>query len=75
MLLLLFLACMTDNAATVSTLHKAGYSDIRTDGYAWLMCGDGDTYHTAFTAKNPAGETVSGAVCCGMWSKGCTIRY
>ena len=64
----------TDEARTVQTLEKAGYSQIQTTGYAPFECGEGDTFHTGFRAKNPAGSVVEGTVCCGI-AKGCTIRF
>ena len=57
------------------TLEKAGYRNIKIkDGYQWLTCGKGDTYATGFSATNPEGRPVEGAVCCGIM-KGCTIRF
>lgn len=72
---LLALAGCTDEANTVRTLDSAGYTEIQTTGYSWFECGKDDTFHTGFRAKNPAGKVVEGTVCCGMWSKGCTIRF
>lgn len=72
---LLLLAGCTDEANTVRTLESAGFTDVHTTGYAFWECGKDDTFHTGFTAKNPAGKQVSGTVCCGMWTKGCTIRF
>ncbi len=72
---LLALAGCTDESNTRRTLESAGYTDIQTTGYSWFECGKDDTYHTGFTAKNPLGKPVSGTVCCGMWTKGCTIRF
>lgn len=69
------LVACTDETNTIRTLDSAGYTDIHTTGYSWFECGKDDTYHTGFTAKNPAGKQVSGTVCCGMLTKGCTIRF
>jgi hypothetical protein len=71
--LLAILAC-TDENATRETLRKSGYTKIQTTGYSFFECGEGDTFHTGFTATNPAGERVSGTVCCGIL-KGCTVRF
>lgn len=65
----------TDETNTRRTLENAGYSDVETTGYSPFECGEGDTFHTGFKAKNPAGKVVEGTVCCGMWTKGCTIRF
>lgn len=75
----LLAACMlvgcTDESSTRRTLEDAGYSNISTTGYSWWSCGDDDTFATGFSAKNPAGKQVSGTVCCGWLTKGCTIRF
>lgn len=73
-LVTLLVGC-TDENNTRSTLRKSGYSDINITGYSWLACGDDDTFHTGFRAKNPSGEIVEGTVCCGLVAKGCTIRF
>lgn len=73
--LALTLVACTDEENTRRTLDSAGYTEIQTTGYSWLECGKDDTFHTGFRAKNPAGKVVEGTVCCGMWSKGCTIRF
>lgn len=65
----------TDEAATRRTLENEGYTDIQVTGYSWWERGEDDTFHTAFTAKNPRGNVVSGTVCCGAWTKGCTVRW
>ncbi len=71
---LVLLGC-TDESATVRTLQSAGFTEIRTTGWSAFACGQDDTFATGFTAKNPAGQTVSGAVCCGFLTKGCTVRF
>lgn len=70
----LAVAC-TDDANTVRTLHSAGFTDVTVTGYSWFECGEDDTFHTGFRAKNPRGEWVNGTVCCGMIAKGCTVRF
>lgn len=69
------LAGCTDESHSRKTLRSSGYSDIEITGYNWLECGEGDAFHTGFRAKNPRGETVEGTVCCGLATKGCTIRF
>lgn len=64
----------TDDSGSRSALVSAGYSNINLTGYRWMGCGNEDSYHTGFTATNPAGVRVSGVVCCGLM-KGCTIRF
>lgn len=71
---LLLTACGADPRGAAEALDNAGFTDIQTGGYSVFACGKGDTYHTAFTAKNPRGKTVTGTVCSG-WFKGATIRF
>lgn len=73
-LLTVLLAGCTAEDDSRRALESSGYSDIEVGGYAWLSCGKDDSFSTRFTAKNPAGQTVSGAVCCG-WLKSCTVRF
>ncbi len=72
-LLVLCTACTAPDM-TRETLRKAGYTDITTQGYDLFACGEDDTFATQFRAKNPAGATVNGTVCCGLL-KSCTIRF
>jgi hypothetical protein len=46
----------TDDNATISTLNKSGYTDIEITGYSFWECGQDDTFHTGFRAKNPKGD-------------------
>lgn len=68
------LCSCTDEDGTRRALEKQGFTDIRTEGYAFYACSDNDNYATKFTAKNPNGQTVSGVVCCGVL-KSCTVRW
>lgn len=72
---LALMAGCTDEENTVRTLESAGFTHVKTTGYAFWECGKDDTFHTGFTATNPAGKEVSGTVCCGLLTKGCTIRF
>lgn len=71
---LLLLGC-TDSTNTIRTLEDSGFSDITVTGYSFFACGQDDTFHTGFRAKNQAGKFVEGTVCCGMMTKGCTVRF
>lgn len=66
-------ACTNEND-TRRTLDAMGFTHIQTGGYDWLACGDDYTYHTHFTAINPAGKQIEGTVCCGIM-KGCTPKF
>lgn len=74
--ILIFLSLLgcTDVSSTVTTLKKAGYTQIQTKGYDFFACSQDDFYSTKFSAVNPAGTRVSGVVCCGVF-KSCTIRF
>lgn len=71
----LLLASCTDDSATVRTLQAAGFTDIQTTGWSPWVCGRDDSFETGFRAKNPHGQVVEGAVCCGFLAKGCTVRF
>lgn len=62
-----------DHSVTKRILKEDGYTDISITGSDIIRCGRGDKKGTTFTAKNAAGNKVSGVVCCGV-VKGCTIR-
>ena len=74
LLALIAIGC-TDEANTIRTLDSNGFTDIRTTGFNAFECGKEDTYSTGFTARNAKGKLVSGTVCCGFLSKGCTVRF
>ena len=71
---MLFSSC-TNEADSVRTLQNSGFTDIRTTGWSPMSCSKDDTFETGFSAKNPAGQRVSGVVCCGFVFKGCTVRF
>lgn len=71
---ILALSGCTDPNKTKETLKDYGFSEIKTNGYNPFACGKDDFYSTNFTAKNPAGNVVSGTVCCGIL-KACTVRF
>ena len=64
----------TNESGSRRALEGQGFTDVEFDGYALYGCGDDDTFHTAFHAKNARGVSVSGLVCCGML-KSCTVRF
>ncbi len=74
-LVLLAMSACTDEGNSKSALHKAGYSNIVITGWEPFTCGEDDTFSTGFKAKNPAGNTVEGVVCCGLLMKSCTVRF
>jgi hypothetical protein len=54
-------------------IEAAGYRNIAITDARMFGCGEGDFYHTGFTATGPTGIEMSGVVCGGM-GKGNTIR-
>ena len=76
LLITAFASGCSDNEGAKRLLEKQGYTNVQTDGYAWLACSQKeDNIATKFTAVNPSGYTVSGAVCRGLWGKNSTIRF
>lgn len=73
-LALLVLTGCTDEAQSRDALERAGFDPLSVGGYAWAVCGKGDSFATRFVARNPRGQDVAGVVCCGLL-KGCTIRF
>jgi hypothetical protein len=67
-------AC-TNEGGTTRTLHRHGFTDIQVGGYDPWSCGNDDTSSTSFVATNPAGIRVRGTVCCGLFTKSCTVRF
>lgn len=73
-LVTVLVGCSSHSAAH-KALTAAGYSDIRTTGYAGpFACGEDDSFSTGFIATNPKGERVEGVVCSGFLKRG-TIRF
>ena len=73
-LLILTLSGCTDSDGARRVLAANGYKDVEITGYRFGMGGENDTYVTGFRATSPAGVTVTGAVCSGLF-KGSTIRF
>lgn len=67
--------CLTDSDGAVEVLEAQGFTNIQTHGYAFFACSEDDTFATKFTATGPTGKPASGAVCCGLLFKNCTVRF
>ena len=65
----------TNSKDTNHALTSAGYTNIKTNGYAWFACAKDDFYRTKFTATNVRGKVVTGTVCSGLFFKNSTIRF
>lgn len=67
-------AC-TEPEKAKRVLEDAGYTDVKTGGYAMWACSEKDHFKTSFTAISHAiGRPVKGAVCSGLMFKNTTIR-
>lgn len=64
----------TDEGAAAETLRVSGYKDIAFHGYSFGGCSKDDGTCTEFMATAPNGSRVKGAVGCGFFCKGCTVR-
>lgn len=66
--------CHGDPDHARDTLVRQGYTDVEMTGAAPFSCSKDDWSRDGFRAKGPTGVPVEGAVCCGFWGKGCTVR-
>ncbi|MGC1550745.1 MAG: hypothetical protein WA777_19660 [Rhodanobacter sp.] len=66
--------CYSTNDAK-KAMEAQGFTNIEVTGHAWFACSEDDTFATSFTATNPQGKKVSGAVCSGMFFKNATVRW
>jgi hypothetical protein len=67
-------SCTNEDGAT-EALRSMGFTQIVLTGHEMWTCGQGDDTCTGFRAVNPAGQQVQGAVGCGYFGKGCTVRF
>ena len=56
-------------------VEDAGYTNVIVGGPDRITCDDSDTLSNIFEAKAASGAAVRGIVCCGLLTKGCTIRF
>lgn len=70
---LVALAACADDDGTRRALASSGFTDIKTEGYAFFGCSEDDQFRTRFKATGPTGSPATGQVC-GGWFKGSTIR-
>lgn len=67
-----------DRAGAEQTLRSLGFKEVHLGApKVFSGCGKEDMANNPFTARNAAGEMVSGVVCCGgpLSFKGCTVRF
>lgn len=58
-------SCSDEEGAT-KILTKQGYTNIRTDGHAYMACPKDYNVTTRFYATAPNGQNTKGAVCRGF---------
>lgn len=65
-----------ENNRIVGILENLGYTDIELGGMPMFECSEDDSIFASskFMAMNDD-IPVSGTVCCGLFFKGCTVRY
>lgn len=77
--LLLLVACQPGplSEEVTRTLRAHGFDELAPAPYRTFVCSDSDSEWASqgFTARNVRGEKVTGMVCCGLYRKGCTIRF
>lgn len=71
----LFLAACSAPDRSREVLEQQGYTNVEITGWSAFSCSDDDGFSTGFTALSPADKPVRGAVCCGLLTKACTIRF
>lgn len=71
----LLLAGCTDPTTAQKALDDLSFTEIQMTGWRVLTCGEGYFYHTGYSAKNPSGKVVTGAVCSGFLFKGSTVKF
>jgi hypothetical protein len=71
---MLALAACSSPVTAEKALSDMGMTNIKTTGYAFFACGEEYAFHTGFTATNPNGKEVSGAVCSG-WLGYASVRF
>jgi len=72
-IMIMLIGC-TSKKDTERALKAQGFTNIKVRGYDMLGCSKDDTFHTKFTATNPAGIEINGTVCSGFL-KSATIRF
>lgn len=66
--------CETPDKEAIEAIESQGMTHPTLGGHNMGACHDEETSRQ-FTATNAQGQRVSGTVCCGQFTKGCTIRW
>lgn len=69
-----FAGSNVDAGAVAEYARAEGWHSARVTGYSWYGCGQGDWFHTQFTAVGQNGQPISGIICSGLLSEGKTLR-
>lgn len=76
---LVFAGCVTSPDEVKYAAEAQGLVDVQPGDWTLFGCAhskDSDEkYGRKFSATNVRGMRVHGVVCCGMWAKGCTVRW
>ena len=73
--LLLCTSCASDQTFAVSeqAIADQGYTNIQYQGWAWMACGEDDSFALKYSANAPNGRSVTLVACSGVF-KGVTVR-
>jgi len=66
--------CETPDDEAREAIQSQGLTQPELHGHNLGACHESETSRQ-FTATNAQGHRVSGTVCCGQFTKGCTIRW
>lgn len=71
---------ITSQGDTITTLHKAGFENVKLGGINFTKCGFTEKRGRDFSATNPAGGISTGTVCCGFspifgFNRACSVKY
>jgi len=71
-----YFSALPGDSRALDALSASGYSQSEITGSSaiTMRCSRSDSMVFDFTGNNPAGDPVSGFVCCGIF-KGCTVRH
>lgn len=66
-----------ESSRALEAAKSSGLTNVDLHSVAWWECSDEDSVITSrkFSATNSEGESVNGTACCGLFLRGCTIRW
>lgn len=69
------LGCTTGALEAREAVESASMTQVTTGSLKLFACSQDDKWGREFRALNAQGRPVTGVVCCGVWFKGCTVRF